>query len=130
MTTNPASMEIYEQALARREAELRTLVRAAAQPMPLVDEGEISDFKDLAAVDAQTEIDEARVSQASRELANVVAALTRMGVGTFGVCQDCGDAIEPARLLALPEATYCTLCQSVHERADLSKAFPASALYR
>ena len=117
MTTRSASPNpLYEEALARREAELRALV-SAASPVTSVDEGDVSDFKDIAAVDAQSEVDEARISQASRELAQVMAALTRMGDGTYGICQDCGDPIEQARLLALPEVIYCTSCQSAHERA-------------
>ncbi|WP_395688639.1 TraR/DksA family transcriptional regulator [Caenimonas koreensis] len=106
----------YQQALARREAELRSLMSLATQASESVDDGEVSDFKDIAAVDAQGEVDEARVWSATQELAQVQAAYARLREGTYGTCQDCGEPIEPARLLALPEAAFCTSCQSAHER--------------
>jgi DnaK suppressor protein len=44
------------------------------------------------------------------------AALQRLHEGQYGVCERCGDAIEPARLAALPEATTCRTCQEALER--------------
>ncbi len=38
-------------------------------------------------------------------------ALTRMDEGTYGLCEACGDPIDPARLEALPQATLCLYCQ-------------------
>lgn len=37
----------------------------------------------------------------------VLAALARISAGTYGVCLECGAAIEPARLDADPAATTC-----------------------
>ncbi len=38
-------------------------------------------------------------------------ALRRLDDGTYGVCQDCHEAIVPKRLDALPWAKYCLPCQ-------------------
>ncbi len=43
------------------------------------------------------------------------AALRRMDEGTYGVCVDCEDEINPKRLTAVPWASRCIACQ---ERAD------------
>ena len=118
MTINRESPNAaHEQALARREAELRAMLHSSLLPATAVAESEVTDFKDLAALDAQSDIDEARVSQANRALAEVLAARSRLDEGVYGVCQDCGAAVDPARLAALPEAAYCTYCQSTHEHA-------------
>ena len=37
-------------------------------------------------------------------------ALERLVEGTYGQCERCGEAIAPARLLAMPEATRCINC--------------------
>ncbi len=42
-----------------------------------------------------------------KEIASVRAALARMDAGSYGDCLSCGEAIAPARLAALPEATLC-----------------------
>lgn len=43
-------------------------------------------------------------------------ALTRIGTGTFGTCESCGNAIGKARLQAFPRATLCVACKQREER--------------
>ena len=40
----------------------------------------------------------------------ILAALERIENGTYGTCDSCGDAIDEARLRAIPEATRCLNC--------------------
>lgn len=47
-----------------------------------------------------------------QHLAEVDAALARLAVGTYGVCQGCGKPIDPARLEARPAARECIACAS------------------
>jgi RNA polymerase-binding transcription factor DksA len=49
----------------------------------------------------------------TRQLAR---ALDRVGQGRYGTCEECGGAIAPARLAALPEVTTCVRCQDALER--------------
>lgn len=44
------------------------------------------------------------------ELKQVNAALMRLDSGNYGYCAECGAAIAPARLAALPFATTCIDC--------------------
>lgn len=65
----------------------------------------------------------------------VDAALGRIDEGTYGECSDCGEAISPPRLKALPWAQRCRDCQEVadadarHSRAGTQSepAFPFAA---
>ncbi len=51
------------------------------------------------------------------ERANKLAeALERLRGGEYGLCVDCGEAIAPARLRAMPEVTTCVRCQDRLER--------------
>ncbi|WP_159808298.1 TraR/DksA family transcriptional regulator [Cellulomonas citrea] len=43
-------------------------------------------------------------------------ALERIGSGTFGLCESCGEAIGKARLQAFPRATLCVECKQREER--------------
>ncbi len=47
-----------------------------------------------------------------KELRDIEAALARVADGTFGICGDCGQAIEAGRLEHNPAARRCTECQS------------------
>lgn len=48
---------------------------------------------------------------AEQLLKKVNDALERLAQGTYGICELCGKAIDPARLRALPYATLCIRCQ-------------------
>ena len=52
-----------------------------------------------------------------RLAAEIQAALARIDAGTFGVCDGCGGAIDPARLRARPMSTLCIGCQRAAEVA-------------
>ncbi len=43
-------------------------------------------------------------------LERVDRAIAMLGDGTYGVCDACGDPIDPRRLLAAPESTVCVAC--------------------
>jgi DnaK suppressor protein len=45
-------------------------------------------------------------------LEDINRALDKFKAGTYGICDNCGNPIEPARLEALPEATLCLNCKS------------------
>jgi DnaK suppressor protein len=51
-----------------------------------------------------------------RLLEQVEGALARFTEGTYGLCEKCGEAIDPARLKALPHATLCVRCQQHYEQ--------------
>ncbi len=44
------------------------------------------------------------------ELKQVRSAIKRLDSGEYGICMQCGEAISPARLDALPYATRCIRC--------------------
>lgn len=48
-------------------------------------------------------------------------ALQRLANGTYGLCQQCHQAIPPARLEALPWAARCVRCEAQVEQRYLSR---------
>ena len=58
---------------------------------------------------------EAKVSEIDR-------ALRKMDQGRYGVCDRCGQAIDPARIEAVPTATLCLRCKQEMERASRLQA--------
>lgn len=98
-----------------REAELRAVLQAAAGAST-DHAAEVLDFKDVAAEESRAVVDEAAYAHAAEELAQVLAALRRIGDGSYGLCEDCGEPIDQRRLSALPATPYCTACQAIHER--------------
>ena len=70
---------------------------------------------------ASTEVSESQRGQQLREresqhLAQIEGALKRIEVGSFGLCQTCGQPIAPERLEALPWALDCFDCHARKRR--------------
>ena len=55
-------------------------------------------------------------------LTQVEEALDRFDKGTYGICENCGKPIEPARLKALPYATTCLTCANPERRNRAARA--------
>lgn len=62
-------------------------------------------------IEADEQFGHARTSaikkEISRSIVSVRKALTRIKVGKYGICEECGQMIDTARLIAFPEATLC-----------------------
>jgi RNA polymerase-binding transcription factor DksA len=50
------------------------------------------------------------------KLAAIEHALRSSAVGTYGICERCGEAIDPARLEIMPHTSLCVRCQNEAER--------------
>lgn len=73
-----------------------------------------SNFADSSQVTAERGEAEALAASLKETLDEVEAALQKFEAGTYGVCEECGKRIPPARLEAKPAATYCIDCASKH----------------
>lgn len=62
------------------------------------------------------EVSAGELSRLTEQLAEIDAALARLRAGTYGVCLDCGDPIQPRRLEAVPWASRCRDCQEAFDR--------------
>jgi len=63
------------------------------------------------------------LDEQTHQAREVQAALSRLEVGSYGVCEKCEDPIAPKRLDAVPWARLCLRCQSqveAHDALDLA----------
>ena len=59
-----------------------------------------------------------------QELSGIEHALQKFAEGTYGLCDSCGQPIDPARLEALPQASLCLNCKA--QQAKDAKGKPPS----
>ena len=52
----------------------------------------------------------------SDQLAEVEHALAKFESGTYGLCDNCRQPIDPARLEALPQANLCLSCKALQAK--------------
>lgn len=69
-----------------------------------------ADLNSLADADEEQNANRAIVQELEVRLKNVKDALTALETGTYGICENCNKAIEPARLDANPAASTCISC--------------------
>jgi len=58
------------------------------------------------------------------QLVEVAHALHKFEQGTYGMCDICGQPIDPARLEALPQATLCLNCKTQQAKNAKGKSSP------
>ena len=58
------------------------------------------------------------------QLAEVEHALHKFEEGTYGLCEGCGQPIDPDRLEALPQAKLCMSCKSQQAKSAKGKISP------
>jgi DnaK suppressor protein len=103
------SKAVRQRLLARR-AELEGRSSQVKSDMRHESDPLVADFADQA---TQRENDEvlAKIGEsAAVELAQLRRALDRLDRGVYGTCVNCGEAIAPARLNAVPYADRCAEC--------------------
>lgn len=71
---------------------------------------------DFAQVQSEKATNESVRRLLDENLRQAQRATSRRAEGTYGVCEDCGQAIAAERLEFLPEATRCVTCQARQER--------------
>ncbi|NNL66166.1 MAG: TraR/DksA family transcriptional regulator [Myxococcales bacterium] len=76
------------------------------------------DFEEQAVERENDEVLDALGEAERSELTSIRRALERLDAGDFGVCDACGEDVEPGRLEALPEAAYCLACAEANEARE------------
>lgn len=96
-----------------REQQLGVLEEYGADPYGESVEdlgGSEEGFADSGQVTEQRSEALAQIEQARNRLEQVDQALERMEQGTYGICADCGQEINPARLEVRPLSIRCVEC--------------------
>jgi DnaK suppressor protein len=102
--------------LRRRRTKLSEQLHSLGQTTSTgVDPG--ADQGDRAATTSTHELNAARLDRLRGQLRALDLALVRLGAGTYGACDDCGEFIGLVRLQALPFTRRCRSCQGRTETA-------------
>jgi DnaK suppressor protein len=65
---------------------------------------------------SESDRSQAMLTAARKLRGEVLEALRRIEVGTYGTCSDCGSPVPEGRLEAKPEAARCVKCQAKRDR--------------
>jgi len=114
---NTMSERIDTSAAGRLRAELESVLNRLRREEDVPHIALVTgDFFDVAHGVEQQELAHLTSSRLTERARRLRTALTRLQDGDYGLCSDCGAAIPPKRLLALPDTTTCVACQAQLER--------------
>ena len=99
--------------LVKRESELKKRKKRLEKEDPFVNNQRLSDNAAVDA-DAAEEVGHERIrvlkSEVDKTLIRIRKALSRINVGSYGVCATCGQMIDTDRLAIDPTAELCMSC--------------------
>lgn len=102
---------------ARRDEIVRRAEQTLEQDMTL-DSDDLPDEMDLASSEYLQAFTFRLRGREKNLLDKIQKALDRIDAGTFGVCEECDEAIAFKRLEARPETTLCIRCKEEQERVE------------
>ena len=83
--------------------------------------GEVHDAGEESVADMLADLNVAMIDRQVNEIKLIEAAQLRIATGKYGICVDCEEDIDVARLLNTPYAERCVNCQSRYEKAPAHK---------
>jgi DnaK suppressor protein len=83
--------------------------------------GQVHDSGEESVADLLSDINTAIISHSIKELREIEAAQERLREGTYGTCEECGEAIPFARLQAYPAARLCIADQERYEAGHIGE---------
>ena len=125
MTTNFSLLRSRLESEQRRLTEQMDQLEASIRPAEERREG--SPFGKREEEAAETQELEQRLALEKRikdQLAEVEHALHKFEEETYGLCEGCGQPIDPARLEALPQAKLCMSCKTQQAKNAKGKFSP------
>ena len=111
----------------------KLLAGISESPIPesLTAQSEIGDLIDQAGDERDRELSLLLSGRDKEKLLAINEALEKVKEGSYGVCEECGDKIGPARLKAMPLAKLCVSCQAKFEKEmTLAKRAEEDLTYR
>ncbi|MDQ6665939.1 MAG: TraR/DksA family transcriptional regulator [Acidobacteriota bacterium] len=120
-------LEVYRRQLLDKAGELNSAIEREIAEVPEQDELATQDYGDRA---NSTYTKEALLQQRSHDSSQLIAvqdALHRIEAGSYGVCAECGEPIQPKRLDAVPWTPVCIQCQRFQDEMQSDGGAPSRA---
>lgn len=116
--------KIIKKKLLQMREELLSEISSSVKSESNLLKSEIGDVYDLASSERERELNLLLCEKDRQKLAQIDEALRRIQQGTYGVCDNCGEKIAKARLLAMPFTHLCISCKTEEEKlAALEKKY-------
>ncbi len=113
-----SELSYFKEILESREVQIQKNISGVNDELSQLNALELNDEGDHAAVNNNSMVESAIVSQQARELSEIKVTLGKISSGEYGVCEMCEDPIGFQRLKVKPHAIYCIDCREIVEKSN------------
>ena len=111
-------LNVGEVLQARLKTKVRNLRALKEEAREIAENARHGDFADISRKESEGDFIALRMKKLSEEITKIEAAIARYKKDpeNYGICEQCGETICPARLIAWPETRHCVPCKNNIER--------------
>jgi len=113
-----SELNYFKEILESRKAQILKNISGVNDELDQLNSLELNDEGDHAAVNNNSMVESAIVSQQEQELREINVVLGKIAAGDYGVCEMCEDPIGFQRLKVKPHAIYCIDCREIVEKSN------------
>lgn len=111
-----SELKYFEEILRARKEQIVKNISGVQDELASLNELEMNDEGDYAAVSNDNMVDSAIGMQQQTELMEIEMAMNKIATHVYGICDMCEDDIGFARLKVKPHARYCIDCREIAEK--------------
>jgi len=112
-----SELNYFKEILENRKEQISKNIDGVHNELESLNTLELNDEGDHAAVNNNSMVESAIVSQQMQELQEIEVTLGKIANGDYGVCEMCEDLIGFQRLKVKPHAIYCIDCREIVEKS-------------
>jgi DnaK suppressor protein len=112
-----SELSYFKEILQSRKDQINKNIDGVNDELHQLNGLELSDEGDHAAVNNNSMVESAIVTQQTQELREIDITLAKISNGDYGVCEMCEDLIGFQRLKVKPHAIYCIDCREIVEKS-------------
>ena len=112
-----SELSYFKEILDSRKEQINKNIDGVNSELSQLNALELNDEGDHAAVNNNSLVESAIVSQQAQELREIDVTLGKISNGDYGICEMCEDSIGFQRLRVKPHAIYCIDCREIVEKS-------------
>ena len=112
-----SELNYFKEILESRKEQINKNIDGVNDELSQLNSMELNDEGDHAAVNNNSMIESAIVSQQTQELHEIEVTLGKISTNDYGICEMCEDDIGFQRLKVKPHAIYCIDCREIVEKS-------------
>jgi len=112
-----SELSYFKEILESRKDQINKNIDGVNDELSQLNALELNDEGDHAAVNNNSMVESAIVTQQAQELREIDVTLGKISNGDYGICEMCEDSIGFQRLKVKPHAIYCIDCREIVEKS-------------